>query len=63
MALHVQTTDDIDENCIYVNHSFLFILGDIEDRSELDVKNQHSREGHKAQGVISSANPPIISVS
>ena len=34
MALHVQTTDDIDENCIYVNHSFLFILGDIEDRSE-----------------------------
>ena len=38
MALHVQTTDDIDENCIYVNHSFLFILGDIEDRSELDLK-------------------------
>ena len=30
--------DDIDENCICVNHSFLFILGDIEDRSELDFK-------------------------
>ena len=38
MALHVQTTDDIDENCIYVNHSFLFILGEDIDGSELDLK-------------------------
>ena len=43
MALHVQTTDDIDENCIYVNHSFLFILGEDIDGSELDLKT-NSRE-------------------